>query len=201
MTCSRSLLRSSTSSRLLHATYWQKELPWLKAPAGFRNNEQGAKVAGQAAAIMQSALEQFADEMPPAFRRLGEFYVDRYADINALYREGQRTLVHGDDHIGNLFIDGEGRVGFYDWAIASVLPGMRDVGYFLANSLPTELRRQGEDALISRYCAALAERGVTLDEQTAGTSTGCTPCTHGPGARPPRPWGRSGSRSRSATRP
>ena len=151
----------------LHATYWKQDLPWLKGPAGFRNNKDGAKVAGQAAAIMQSALDQFADDMPPAFRQLGELYIDSFADINALYREGDRTLVHGDDHIGNLFVDGTGRLGFYDWAIASMLPGIRDVAYFLANSLPTELRRAEEGGLVARYRAGLAERGVTLDEATA----------------------------------
>lgn len=152
---------------VLHAAYWEKDMPWLRGPSGMRSGKAGAKVAGQAAAIMQSALDQFADDMPPAFRQLGEFYVDRFADINALYRQGQRTLVHGDDHIGNLFVDGDGRVGFYDWAIASMLPGMRDVSYFLTMSLPTEVRRKEELALLARYRAGLAERGVKLDEETA----------------------------------
>ncbi len=151
----------------LHATYWQRDLPWLRAPSGFRNSDQGAKVAGRAADIMRSAVDQFADDMPPAFRELAELYITRYPDINALYREGERTLVHGDDHIGNLFIDGKGRTGFYDWAIASMLPGMRDVGYFLSNSLPTEIRRAEGEALVAHYCAGLAERGVTLDLSTA----------------------------------
>ena len=151
----------------LHAAYWKQDLPWLKVASGFRNDARGAKVAAQAAEIMQSALDQFADDMPAAFRQLGELYINRFADINALYRQGDRTLVHGDDHIGNLFVDGTGRIGFYDWAIAATLPGMRDVGYFLSNSLPTEVRREAEGALIARYRAALAERGVTLDEETA----------------------------------
>ena len=168
---------------LLHSAYWQQDLPWLKTAAGFRNNEQGAKVAAQAAGLMQSALGQFAADMPPEFSQLGELYINRFADINALYRQGERTLVHGDDHIGNLFVDGTGRVGFYDWAIASMLPGMRDVSYFLCNSLPTELRRKEGDALVARYCTALASRGVTLDETTAHEQyrlfsiyswTGCT---------------------------
>jgi aminoglycoside phosphotransferase (APT) family kinase protein len=151
----------------LHAPYWQQKLAWLRAPSGFRNNADGAKVADQAAGIMQSALEQFADDMLPAFRQMGELYVARYADINALFREGERTLVHGDAHIGNVFVDGAGRIGFYDWAIAGKLPGMRDVGYFLSNSLPTNLRRSHEDALLARYRAGLSARGIALDERTA----------------------------------
>ncbi len=60
-------------------------------------------------------------ELPPEFRRLGEIYIAHNRDIGSLWNEGERTLIHGDDHIGNLFVDG-GRTGFYDWAVASLLP-------------------------------------------------------------------------------
>lgn len=152
---------------LLHATHWDSDLSWLKAPAGMRNDKKGGKVASQAAGFMQSAVDQFAADLPTAFRELGEFYIDRFADINLLYREGVRTLVHGDTHIGNMFIDPDGRLGFYDWAVTSALPGMRDIAYFLTNSLPTELRREHEQALLARYCAGLADGGVDLDAATA----------------------------------
>ncbi len=151
----------------LHAAYWKQDVPWLKVATGFRNDAHGARVAAMAAGLMQSALDQFADEMIPAFRALGEFYLTSFAGINELYRQGDRTLVHGDSHIGNLFLDSDGRLGFYDWAIASTLPGMRDVAYFLCNSLPTEVRRAEEGRLLARYRTGLAERGVTLDERTA----------------------------------
>ena len=49
-------------------------------------------------------------------------YIARNRDIGALWNEGERTLIHGDDHIGNLFVD-DGRTGFYDWAVACQLPG------------------------------------------------------------------------------
>ena len=98
--------------------------------------------------------------------QLGEMYIARNRDIGALWNEGERTLIHGDDHIGNLFVDA-GRTGFYDWAVACQYPGMRDVAYFLCNSLPTEVRRAEEDALIARYRAGLADSGVTLDADLA----------------------------------
>ena len=118
------------------------------------------------AVIVQSALDQFADDLPPAFRQLGERYIARNRDIGSLWNEGERTLIHGDDHIGNLFVD-DGRTGFYDWAVASRYPGMRDVAYFLCNSLPTEVRRAEQDRLVGRYRARLAERGVALDAALA----------------------------------
>jgi Ser/Thr protein kinase RdoA (MazF antagonist) len=118
------------------------------------------------AAIVGSALDQFAADLPPELRRMCETYMGHNRAIGALWNEGERTLIHGDDHIGNLFVDG-GRTGFYDWAVASRFPGMRDVAYFLCNSLPTEVRRAEQDALIARYRSGLAARGVDLPADLA----------------------------------
>lgn len=148
----------------LHATYWGQDLPWL---AGYAltaggGEEQEARMAG-GAAMVQMALDQFSDDLPSAFEELCQLYADRYRDVGALWDEGDPTLIHGDDHIGNLFLDG-GRVGFYDWAVASRLPGVRDVAYFLCNSLPGDVRRTEEQALLARYRAGLAEQGVDVGE-------------------------------------
>lgn len=60
-----------------------------------------------------------------------------------------------------------GRTGFYDWAVASRYPGMRDVAYFICSSMPTDVRRSEQDALVTRYLAGLAAGGVQLDAATA----------------------------------
>ena len=44
---------------------------------------------------------------------------------------------------------------------------MRDVAYFLCNSLPVETRRAEQFNLLARYLTALATHGVALDEHTA----------------------------------
>lgn len=151
----------------LHAAYWGQDLDWLGAHAlSPGDGPEAEERMAMGALIVQSALDQFADRLPPEFTHMGELYIARSRDIGALWNEGERTLIHGDDHIGNLFVD-DGRTGFYDWAVASRYPGMRDVAYFLCNSLPTEVRRTEEDALVARYRAALATHGVDLDEVTA----------------------------------
>ena len=58
-------------------------------------------------------------------------------EILDLWDEGERTFIHGDPHAGNLFTH-DGRTGFHDWAMCSHSPGMRDVAYYLTNSMPTE---------------------------------------------------------------
>ena len=150
----------------LHAAYQGHELPWLRTPSGMRRKPEDAETASRRAQFIVSAVDQFAGEMPPIFQRLGELYATHSLDIIALFNEGERTLIHGDTHSGNLFVDA-GRTGFYDWAVAGRVPGMRDVAYFLCNSLPVETRRAEEVALVARYRAALAAKGMTLDEHTA----------------------------------
>ena len=65
-------------------------------------------------------------------------------EILQLYREGECTLVHGDPHLGNLFVDGDRRrtapaSSTGRWS--ATRPGIRDVAYVLSASTPTELRR------------------------------------------------------------
>lgn len=152
---------------VLHAAYWGAELPWLGQHAlSPGDGPEAQERMAMGASIVQLALDQFADRLPPEFRRMGEVYIARNRDIGSLWNEGERTLIHGDDHIGNLLVD-QGRTGFYDWAVACQYPGMRDVAYFLCNSLPTEVRRAEEASLIARYRAGLAAQGVDLDADLA----------------------------------
>ncbi|CAN5821423.1 phosphotransferase [soil metagenome] len=150
---------------LLHATYRGRELPWLVPADGMRRKPSDDEMAARRTHFIQLGLDQFGDEMGPAFRALAEFYIARSGDVIALFGEGEHTLIHGDNHSGNLFVDGD-RTGLYDWAVASRAPGVRDVSYFLCNSLPVETRRAEQDSLLARYRASLAGNGWELDEHT-----------------------------------
>lgn len=152
----------------LHAAFWESprfagDLSWVPDRAGF--GKGGGKTPDAAAAaghFIHIALDLFAHEMPPAFRAIGELYASRTADILDLWDQGERTLIHGDPHRGNLF-DDNGRTGFYDWAMFSHSPGMRDVAYHLTNSVSTDERRATEGDLLSLYRHILAAHGITLD--------------------------------------
>jgi hypothetical protein len=156
----------------LHAAYWESplfatELAWVPERAGFGpGGGKDPEAAAASGMFVAKALDRFAADMPPAFERVGRLYVERTAEILDLWDEGERTLIHGDAHLGNLFAEGS-RTGFYDWAMVSRSPGVRDIAYFCCNSVPTELRRQRENALLDSYCAALAARGVTLARERA----------------------------------
>ena len=74
------------------------------------------------------------------------------------------TLVHGDVRLDNIFFgsgSGEPKVKLIDWQAVRAGRGAYDLAYFLAGSLPAEIRRRHQDALIERYCGALAAQGVS----------------------------------------
>ena len=123
---------------------------------------------GRPSTFIGLAVERFGDEIGPAFRRLAELYVERPREVAAVLGSGTPTLVHGDAHLGNLFVDDAdgGRPGFFDWAMVWRAGGLRDVAYVLGNSIPTDVRREGE----REWIAALRRRtrrarGVTLERR------------------------------------
>jgi hypothetical protein len=146
----------------LHAAYW--ESPRLAADLAFLPRFESRRrhmawerfFTGQ---MLVRARRRFADELPSEFTRAIELCLRRRNRLEELWARGDRTLVHGDCHIGNLFFQA-GEVGFFDWQVASCAPGMRDVSYFLCNSLPAELRGAHERELIARYLEGLAAGGA-----------------------------------------
>ncbi len=143
-----------TALARLHAHFWNTErfagdLAWVEPaprhPIG--------------PLLIQRALDQYAGDMPAVFADAGRLYVEHTEAVYDLWDEGEATLVHGDAHIGNLFSDGP-RAGFLDWACLSRTPGIRDVSYFLTNSVASDERRRDEEALLRHYLATLGEAGV-----------------------------------------
>jgi aminoglycoside phosphotransferase (APT) family kinase protein len=106
------------------------------------------------------------DRLPAASRRLAEVYLPRAERTPDLLATGTGTLVHGDAHLGNMFVDGT-TPGFLDWALVSCAPGLRDVAYFLGGSVPTDIHRGQERRLVGRYCERLRAGGITLDVDAA----------------------------------
>ena len=58
-------------------------------------------------------------------------------------------------------------MGLIDFQGLQWCPGIRDVQYFLIDSLEPEILAEHESALIDHYVDGLAARGVTLDVQEA----------------------------------
>jgi hypothetical protein len=154
----------------LHARFWESprfdaggDLEWLAA--------KGTGAAGGGATFVQMAVDNVGGQLPEEFHRLADIYLARTDDIVALWNSGPRTFVHGDPHMGNLFVDtlAGSRTGFLDWAVIGRSPGLRDVAYVLCNSIPAEVRATDERGWVERYCELLAvhDRSIDLDPDAA----------------------------------
>jgi hypothetical protein len=104
----------------------------------------------------------------------------RLMDALAVLSENAKTespwaVIHGDAHVGNLYLDGAGRPSFVDWQIVQRGPWYFDVGYHLASALSVDDRRRSEDDLVRHYLDELAAGGVTppsWDEAWRGVRRG-----------------------------
>jgi hypothetical protein len=138
----------------LHAHFWndsrfETEFAWL----------QPAMRGAYGAVLIDSARQQFGDQLPPVFTELCRLYVEHHERINQVLDEGEQTLIHGDTHAGNQYSRGA-VVGLYDWAVVSRSPGIRDVAIYLGNSCPTDIRRSEQERWIRSYHQILVDSGV-----------------------------------------
>lgn len=96
---------------------------------------------------------------PRLFARRAEVWPATLASVerhNAL----PKMLVHGDVHVGNWYIAGNGDMGLTDWQAVSVGHHSRDVAYALSTTLAIEDRRAWFDDLLRLYLDKLVEYGA-----------------------------------------
>jgi aminoglycoside phosphotransferase (APT) family kinase protein len=115
---------------------------------------------------LRHVLDHCRDRLSDAYLAVVELYIDHYERIDAAWDAGPQTLIHGDAHIGNLFLDGD-RVGFLDWGMARIGPPMRDLSFFLTMGLESDDRRRGERDLVQHYLdvrRAIGGRPIAFDD-------------------------------------
>ena len=62
-----------------------------------------------------------------------------------------RCLLHGDAHVGNLYLDAARRPSLVDWQLVQSGPWYLDVGYHIGCTLRPEERRRAEWDLLAHY--------------------------------------------------
>lgn len=68
-------------------------------------------------------------------------------------------VLHGDIHLGNLYIESDGTPGFFD-TLASRGPGMLEVSYHISAAIDSAQRRRSEGALVQHYLDELQRAGA-----------------------------------------
>ena len=117
------------ANRYLRADVWSH---WMQAPRG--------------QAVAASLRDR--DRMHAALRAL-----------DASRAQITLTLVHGDTHPGNLYLEPGGKPGFLDAQVRRA-PWVQDVAYHLTASLDLLDRPQWEEALLAHYLRCLKQQGV-----------------------------------------
>lgn len=77
---------------------------------------------------------------------------------------GPLSLLHGDSHLGNFFVSGD-EMGMLDWQAVHWGKGVRDVQYFLIDSLPAEVLAAHERELLDYYVQRRAHYGTPVDPE------------------------------------
>ena len=159
----------------MHAKFWgwsEQERDRL-LPASFNTYRSTpskevtrALNASALASAMRLAPEILSSKIGETYRRALENW-DQLLDA---WYSGPLTMVHGDSHLGNCFEypDEDGlRTGMLDFQAVHWSKGMRDVQYFMINSLEPDTLVAHERDLIGVYCDELAHCGVELGRDDA----------------------------------
>ena len=91
-----------------------------------------------------------AERLLDAVRRLAEL----------LERAEHRCLLHGDAHIGNIYVDAHGHPCLVDWQLVQRGPWYMDVGYHLGCTMSPEERQRTESDLLRHYLDRLGAAGA-----------------------------------------
>jgi hypothetical protein len=142
----------------LHAATWSDprlaDTPWLASRLEMTTVHRGV------AEITRNFDGPNGTGVPAAVCDAERLYREYRALAAAAPRADPWCVVHGDPHIGNVYLDPDGRTTLLDWQLVQRGPWYIDVGYHIATMLTVEDRRAHEDALVAHYLARLAAAGV-----------------------------------------
>jgi aminoglycoside phosphotransferase (APT) family kinase protein len=147
----------------LHAHTWLNDVAgasWLDNRLSFYTVRRGV------AEITKNFESTVGDGVPDAVRQPTQLLEAFKSTAELAASDTPWGVIHGDPHIGNLFLDSRRRPTFLDWQLVQRGPWYLDVGYHLASALDVEQRRQHEEDLVNHYLDRLAAGGV--EPPTAG---------------------------------
>ncbi len=91
----------------------------------------------------------------------GEWMRSAMVRLGEIEKTGPLCLIHGDTHLGNLYVEADGTPGFFDSQPARASPFM-EVAYHITSALDLADRRCWEEGLLQHYLDALSVLGVDV---------------------------------------
>jgi len=147
----------------LHAATWMHpshaETPWLASRLHILPRVRGVpEIRGNFEGPIGAKVPDRVRDAARLFRA--------YVTLGALASSVHPwSVIHGDAHVGNLFLDGESRPSLVDWQLVQRGPWYLDVGYHIASTLTIEDRRRSERDLVRHYLDRLAAYGVKAPDE------------------------------------
>jgi hypothetical protein len=142
----------------LHAYAWENpsaaSAPWLMPRIA-----QTAKVRG--VKEIRRNFEGSPGVGVPDELRDAQRLVDAFNMLGARPPGTGWTVIHGDMHVGNTFLDGKGRPALIDWQLVQHGHWSIDVAYHIASALEPGERASAERDLLRHYLDRLASLGAT----------------------------------------
>jgi aminoglycoside/choline kinase family phosphotransferase len=146
-----------------HAGWWAhprlEELEWL--PYANAPIQRSAETSYQQA--WEPFLANFGNRLPASVVKAGQKLTTNICKLLDMLAEPPLTIAHGDYHVENLFFDLPDRsapLAVIDWQISLRGRGAWDIGYFMAQSVETPVRRATEKHFLRMYHSILVEHGI-----------------------------------------
>lgn len=111
---------------------------------------------------LQPCMKKLPGVIPTSVAQTYQKSTDNWDALLKYWFSGSLSLLHGDSHLGNFFVSGE-EMGMLDWQAAHWGKGIRDVQYFLIDSLPADTLAAHEQDLVAYYVERRAHHGDAID--------------------------------------
>ncbi len=141
-----------------HAACWEApDLDVLKTPNDFyRNLSTFVRMGPRTAVGMERARSVIPESLYGHAARMWEG-TRRALDVATT--EVPHTLLHGDGHVGQVYITGDGRMGHTDWQGTMRGGWSFDYAYLVSTALEPDQRRAWDHELLEYYLERLTEEG------------------------------------------
>jgi hypothetical protein len=111
---------------------------------------------------LKPCMKKHRGAIPPNVEKAYRLTLKHWDQMLDYWYSGPLSLLHGDSHLGNFFVSGD-EMGMLDWQATHWGKGIRDVQYFLIDSLPADTLAAHERELVDYYVARRGHHGEAID--------------------------------------